>query len=131
MTQDNVELVRAAIEAYNRGDVESVLNNAAPGLEMDLSRAVGPLHGVYGRDQMLRVWAEIADTWESVQIEPHEFIPVGEDVVVPWTMHLRGRDGIEVQSRVTWVWSFRHGAVERLCMYQRRVEALKAVGLSE
>ena len=50
-------------------------------------------------------------------------------MVVPWTMHLTGRDGIQVQARVTWVWTFRGGAVERLSMYQEREDALEAVGL--
>jgi hypothetical protein len=46
-------------------------------------------------------------------------------------MHVRGRDGIEVVSRPTLVWTIRGGAFERACMYQERQEALEAVGLSE
>ena len=103
-------------------------NVAAPDFELDLSRAAGPLHGVYGRDRIMWFWNEITDSWESARIEPHEFIEAGEHVVVPWTMHLTGRDGIEVQARVTWVWTFRDGAVERLSMYQERQDALEAVG---
>ena len=131
MSQQNVDIVRAAIDAYNRGEWESLLNDADPGFELDLSRAAGPLHGVYGLDQIRRFWSEFADSWESVRIEPHEFIEAGADVVVPWTLHVTGRDGIEVQARVTWIWTIRDGAVERLCMYQERQDALEAVGLSE
>jgi ketosteroid isomerase-like protein len=131
MSQENVEIVRAAIDAYNRGDLEASLKDADPGFELDLTRAAGPLHGVYGRDQMLRLWAEFAETWESVRIEPHAFIEAGEDVVVPWTMHLTGREGIEVQARVAWTCTVRDGTVERLCMYQEQQDALEAVGLSE
>ena len=131
MSQENVDIVRAAIDAYNRGEWESLLNDADPGFELDLSRASGPLHGVYGLDQIRRFWSEFADSWESVRIEPHEFIEAGADVVVPWTLHVTGRDGIEVQARVTWIWTIRDGAVERLCMYQERQDALEAVGLSE
>jgi ketosteroid isomerase-like protein len=80
---------------------------------------------------MLRLWAEFAETWESVRIEPHAFIEAGEDVVVPWTMHLTGREGIEVQARVAWTCTVRDGTVERLCMYQEQQDALEAVGLSE
>jgi hypothetical protein len=52
-------------------------------------------------------------------------------VVVPWTLHGKGRDGIEVVTRVAWVWTIRDRAVERISVDQERQEALEAVGLSE
>ena len=131
MSEENVEIVRAAIDAYNRGDHEAALKDAAPELEYDLSRATGPLPGVYARDQVVPFLSEFAENWQSVRIEPHEFIEVGEQVIVPWTAHMMGRDGIEVQARVAWTWTIREGRVERLCMYQEREEALEAAGLSE
>ncbi len=131
MSQENVEIVRAAIDAYNRGDWDAALKDAPPDFEFDLSRAVGPQHGVWGRDQMQRFWAEFAENWESSRIEPHEFIEGGEHVVVPWTLHALGRDGIEVQARVTWTCTIRDGVIVRVCMYQERQEALEAAGLRE
>jgi ketosteroid isomerase-like protein len=131
MSQENVEIVRAGIDAYNRGDWEAVLKDAGPGFELDMSRALGPQNEVYGRDQVPRFWAEFAEGWESVRVEPHEFIEQRDNVVVPWTLHLIGRDRIEVQARVTLVWTFRDGALERICLYQDRADALEAVGLRE
>lgn len=125
MSKENVEIVKAAIDAYNRGDEEALLKDAAPGFECDLSRAMGPQHDVYGVEQMQRFWSEFGETWESVRIEPHEFIDCGEHIVVPWTVHTLGRDGIEVQARITWMWTIRDGAIARLCMYQERQEALE------
>ena len=131
MSESNVEMVRTAIEAYNRGDMEGGLSSAAPDFEMDLSRAVGPQHGIFGRDQMLDFFSEFTESWESFLIEPHEFIETGEDVIVPWTLHLVGRDGIEVEARVTWTWTIRDGAIARVCMYQGRQDALEAAGLRD
>jgi ketosteroid isomerase-like protein len=74
---------------------------------------------------------EFAGNWESVRVEPHEFIEAGDLVVVPWTMHVKGRDGIEAASRVALVWTIRDGAIERMTLYQGRQDALEAVGLSE
>ena len=45
MSDENVEIVRAAIDAYNRGDGEGAFRDASPGLEYDLSRATGPWRG--------------------------------------------------------------------------------------
>jgi hypothetical protein len=48
MSQENVEIVKANIDAINRGDWEAAFQDAAPGFEMDFSRAVGPWRGVFG-----------------------------------------------------------------------------------
>jgi hypothetical protein len=50
-------------------------------------------------------------------------------VVTPFTNHLLGRDGIELQARGIWLWTIRAGVVVRLCLYQERKEALEAAGL--
>ena len=131
MSQENVEIVKAAYDAFNREDWDASLKAAAPGFEMDFSRAVGPWRGVFGLDQSRRVMEEFRETWESARWEPDEFIEAGDFVVVPSTMHVKGRGGIEVVVRAAVVWTIRNGAIERMVMYQSKEEALEAVGLSE
>ena len=126
-----MEIVKANIDAYNREDWDAFFKDLAPGFELDFSRAVGPWRGVFGLDQSRRVLGEIRETWESARLEPHEFIEAGDLVVVPLTMHGRGRDGIEVVARLTFVLTIRNGAIERNTMYQERQDALEALGLSE
>jgi ketosteroid isomerase-like protein len=131
MSQENVEILKANIDAYNREDWDAFFKDAAPGFELDLSRAVGPWRGVFGLDQARRIVGEFRETWESARMEPHEFIEAGDLVVVPLTQHLKGRGGIEVVVRGAFVWTIRNGAIERVTMYQERQDALEAVGLSE
>jgi ketosteroid isomerase-like protein len=131
MSQENVEIVKANFDAVNRGDWDAAFQDAAPGFEQDFSRALGPWRGVFGLDQVQRIWEEFAASWESFRVEPHEFIEVGDHVVVPGTGHMVGRDGIEVEARVTFTWTIRDGAIERVCMFQEQGEALEALGLSE
>ena len=128
MSQENVEIVKAANDAVNRGDWDAAFQDAAPGFELDFSRAVGLERGIYGLDQARRNWEEFAASWESFRVEPHEFIEVGDHVVVPGAGHMVGRDGIEVEARVTFTWTIRDGAIERVCMFQERGEALEALG---
>ena len=52
MSQENVEIVRAAIDAANRDDWDAFYKDMAPGFEMDMSRAVGPVSGVLSLDQV-------------------------------------------------------------------------------
>jgi ketosteroid isomerase-like protein len=131
MSRGNVEIVQAGIDAFNRKDWDAVFKDMAPDLEFDNSRAVGPTRGVYGLDQTRAVLNEVVDMWDSAQLEPHEFIEAGDEVVVPWTFHTVGRDGIDVQARVTWSFTIRDEAIQRICMYQERQDALEAAGLSE
>ena len=120
-------MVRSLLDAFSRRDWESAFKDTAPNCEFDLSRALGPHRGVYRGERAQRAVSEFYESWESVQIEPGEFIDVGEHVVVSPTAQWVGRDGIEVQARVTWAYTCRDGAIERACMYQDREEALKAV----
>jgi len=131
MSQENVEIVRAAVDAWNRGDWDAALKDGAPSFEFDFSRSVGPRRGVYSLDQMRGFFHEFVESWESNRIEADEFIEAGEHVVTPNTLYVRGRDGIEVQARAAWVWTLREGRITRLCFYQERQEALEAVGLFE
>jgi len=126
-----VEIVKANIDAYNREDWDAFFKDAAPGFELDFSRAVGPWRGVFGLDQTRRIVGEFRETWESARVEPHEFIEAGDLVVVPLTQHLKGRGGIEVVARGAFVWTIRNGAIERVSMYQDKEEALEDLGLSE
>jgi ketosteroid isomerase-like protein len=131
MSQQNVEIVKAAIDAWNREDWDAMLRDMAPGFELDLSRAVGPHHGVFDVDQVRGVLEEFTAGWESFRVEAHEFIDAGELVVEPQTARVKGRDGIEASATVTFVWTIRDRAIERVVMYQDRKDALEAVGLSE
>jgi len=131
MSQENVEIIKGLVDAVNRQDWDTVFKDQTPGCEWDISRSESPLSGVYRLDQFRGALVEFAGSWEAMRVEPHEFIDSGEHVVVPLTMHTRGRDGIEVRARVTWTWTFRDGAAVGICMYQNREEALEAVGLSE
>jgi ketosteroid isomerase-like protein len=131
MSQENVEIVRAGLDAYNRRDWDVLLEHAGPDFVWDMSRAIGPQRGVYKLADLRSFLEDLATTFEFHRFEAHEFIEVGEHVVVPTTAYARGRDGIEVEARTATVYTFRDGAITRMTMYQGRQEALEAAGLSE
>jgi ketosteroid isomerase-like protein len=131
MAGENVQIVRAILDAVNRGDFDAVLTHLAPDAVLDQSRAIGMDRGVFTADQFRAVAEEFASGWESVRYHADEFIEAGEHVVTPFTNRLLGRDGIELTARGVWVWTIHGGVVARLCLYQERKEALEAVGLRE
>lgn len=123
-----VRTVREVFERWTGGDVESA-RDWAPDCEIDLSRALGPYRGVYRADEARRVHDAFLEHWGERRQVLGEFIESGEHVLVPFTDHFRGRDGVEVEASGVWDWTLRDGLVTRLCLYQELDEALAAVGL--
>src|SRR4051812_10066640 len=108
MSRENVEIVRAALDALNRENIDAALKDAAPDFVFDFSRSLGTEAGIYKLGHMRTFWGQwVAEMWESSRLEAEEFIEAGDLVMTPVTNLLRGRDGIEVQARGAWVWTFR------------------------
>jgi ketosteroid isomerase-like protein len=131
MSREKVEIIKAAIDAFNREDWDAAFKDMAPGFELDMSRAVGPVSGVFKLDQVRPLVVEATEHFESARIEPHEFIDAGDIVAVPWTFHVKGRDEIEAAARITWTFTIRDGAIARMTLYQERQEALQDLGVLE
>lgn len=131
MPRTNREMVLGFIEGINRQDWSATFADAAPDFEIDLSRAIGPYRGVYGIEDAQRLFGEFTESWQSLRIDAaaDELIEAGDAVLGTLTMHVHGRDGINLTSTVSWVWTVRDGKLARASMYQERSDALQAVGL--
>src|SRR5262245_4938212 len=129
MSQENVENARSAIEAFNRGNLEAMLQALDLDAVVDFSRALGPYRGVYRPADFRQFLGDFSGTFESVRLEPEEFIDAGEQVVVSWTIYFEGRDGIEATASGALVWTIRDRSTVRVSLYQERAEALQAAGL--
>jgi ketosteroid isomerase-like protein len=131
MSQENVEVVKQAIAAYNRRDLDAIGALNHPDVELDWSASRGLEAGIYqGREEVLRFYKNFLEMFE-VTFAPDRFIESGDSVVVPNSAQVRGRDGIETVARSALVFEIRSGRVARLCLFQETREALEAVGLSE
>ena len=128
MSQENVEIIKAMQAAINRGDWDAVLTYMAPSFKIDTSRDLGEWRGVYETPARARRALEgFYEPWESWRIETDEFIQISEDIIVTrQTGYLWGRDGIEVTTRTSAVWTFREGAVTEFAHYNELEGALEA-----
>jgi ketosteroid isomerase-like protein len=132
MSQENVEVVRRWVDAWNRCDQKAWLTLHHPDVEVDWSRSRGPLKGFYhGRAALQSFWNDYWSVFEAAQFEAHDFIDGGSEVVVPNTTHVRGRQGIETVARSNFVYTVEHGQITRFRMFQEPAEALEAAGLRE
>jgi ketosteroid isomerase-like protein len=78
MSRENVEAVRRAWEAGQRGDLDAGLAVFAPNVELDLTpggRVDADVY--YGREAVRRAAQDWLDAWESMVMEPTEFIDLG------------------------------------------------------
>jgi ketosteroid isomerase-like protein len=134
MSQENVEVVRRGFDAYNRGDLDGVLETWAPDAVVDWSRSRGFDAGVFrGHDAIRAHWQRLLESFDEVRIELVEPIEEVEDglLVVENLGYLRGRDGIEVQTRSALLIATRDGQTASFTLYQTKQEALEAAGLRE
>ncbi len=134
MSQENVELIHRAVDAYNRRDPDGLLTDWAPDAVLDWSNALIFEAGVYrGHEQIRAFMEEFSAVWEEVRIEIVDGPVEVEDglFITENVAYLRGRDGIEVQARAAWLIAIEDGKQTSLTLYQTKQEALEAAGLSE
>jgi ketosteroid isomerase-like protein len=134
VSKENVEIVRHANEARNRGDVEAALRSVRQDVEFDWSEsraaAGGTIEGVIrGRVRFRDLLRELLDLWERVVWDQEEVLEVGIDQVLE-VNHVRfyGRDGIELGDRGAVLWTFDGGKAVRLKFFPSKERALEALG---
>jgi ketosteroid isomerase-like protein len=128
MAQENVEIVRGALEAYARGDLERALADTDADVVWNPAEEP-PMRGLDEVRAYLQRWEGV---WEELDTTPEEFTDAGDRVVV--TIHFRGRgrgSGVEVDARSHHVYTLRDGRTVRMDEFTDRADALKAAGLPE
>jgi ketosteroid isomerase-like protein len=132
MSEENVEAMRAAMEAFNRRDGEAFGSFLATDAEIVPVRAA--LEGtVYrGPTAASQDCRAVDDRWENLRWEVEEIRDGGDWVLALGRINGRGREsGAEFNARAGWVARFRDGQVTDFHTYADRDEALEAVGLRE
>ena len=133
MSQENVEVVRRAVEAFNRRDVEGIVElttadfkwfPAMPGIVAGDS--------FNGREGVEQYFAGLAETWVEYRASVEEFRDLGDSVLILGQLEGRGRgSGAAVAAPQATVFEFRGGEISVIRTYLDHADALKAVGLSE
>ena len=128
-----MEIVRAGFAAYNRRDLDAILEYWAPDGVLDWSNSRGFGAGIYRGHDEIRAFAEgFLATWDEVRIEIVDAVEVRDGLVIAENVaYMRGRDGIEVPARSAWLITVRDGKETSLTLYQTKQEALEAAGLRE
>jgi ketosteroid isomerase-like protein len=130
--QEQIEIVERALDAWNRGDVEAMVADAAPDSEYAIDQRNPNARLLQGRAEIadyLRDWHE---TVHGLRYELAELRDCGESVLVLGTMSGRagGEDGPEITAELAFILYFDGTVVVRTEEYLDVRDALAAAGLS-
>ena len=130
MSEENVEIVRGAYAAFNRGDWDAVFRDADPEIKFTFEGAPNP--GPHTGRQAAQ--ARMEDALEAMDLSYvlDDLRESGEQVVALIRVTARPKGTrAEIENRVGHVWSLRNGKVNSIHTYPKREQALQAAGLSE
>ena len=136
MSQENVEAVQRAVEAWNADDLDAFLAELdadvewQPAIESGLE---GKATTYRGHDGAQKVWGENrGEAWERLTNRSQEFRDLGESVLALGHMDLAARTtGIEFSQELGEVFDIRAGKIVRIRDFLTHAEALEAAGLRE
>jgi ketosteroid isomerase-like protein len=133
MSQENVEIVRRAYEAFQRNGGEALLAFLDREVEWKVRADLPDSDTYVGHEGMRRLSATFDEALDESWYSPEEFIDAGDQVVVVLRWGGRGKaSGVEFEERdETWIFAVREGKVVRVTEYPSRQDALEAAGLSE
>jgi ketosteroid isomerase-like protein len=134
MSQENVEAVGAAYQAFAKHGIDGFLKHLTHDID---HRAIegapddrGPMHGKDDIRAYVRDWL---DTFDEFTAQPVELIDAGEGQVVA-VIRIGGRaklSGVETDLTYFVVYTLRDGKIARGREYATREQALEAAGLTE
>jgi ketosteroid isomerase-like protein len=133
MSGENVEAFKRGVDAYNRRDVEALLEELHPRIEWRplLPVLLGGEAVVYrGHESARQGIRELEEAFTELRAEPVEFRDLGERVIAIGHLHGRGKEsGIVTESPIVWSVDFEDGKVIRIREYLDPDEALEDAGL--
>jgi len=131
MSQENVEIVRAGLEAWNARDMDAMRETYAEDVVTwppDGWPEAGPF---LGRDTVMGQWEEMRKMWDDRAVEMlTEYIDAADRVAVRMTWRERF-NGPGTDAEATGIFMLRNGKIRAAEFFWNHAEALEAVGLSE
>ena len=134
MSQANVEMVRDAAAAFNRGDLDTWVESWADDIDYRaIEGALDDRGAMHGKEAVRAYVQDWLATFDGFSSEPIELIDAGEDRVIAVT-RISGRaklSGVETDLTDAALYTIRDGKIARGREYWTKEQALEAAGLSE
>jgi ketosteroid isomerase-like protein len=131
MSQENVEVLKAAMAAWNAGDMDAVRELHDPDVIVRYPEGWPEPGPFVGREAVIRQFERNRETWDADTLELiSDFVDGGDRVAVRFIWRGKGR-GPEANIELTTVNTVRKGKIFYVELLWDHAEALEALRLSE
>jgi len=134
MSEENVEVIRQAVDAFNDGRFEAAIVRVHPDVEWTSAEAFPDAQTYRGPDGVRQFFTTWLDTFEGFRLHLEKCDTAGDDLVIA-ALRVSGEgteSGVPVESPTFFqVVEFQDGQIFRARMFPNEEEALEAAGLSE
>jgi ketosteroid isomerase-like protein len=132
MSQENVEMVRRLVKAFNRRDVDGFADATTPDFVWSPSVVAVDGEIFRGRDGIETYFGRMHDAWAEFRGLTDELRDLGDRVL--WVGRLQGRgisSGAPIDVRLSVLYEFQDGKISLMHSFLDHDEALNAAGLAE
>jgi ketosteroid isomerase-like protein len=133
MSQENVEIARQLIQAFNRRDLAALTQRFDPEIEWAPGGPAAVERAVYrGRDQVSSGFAATWETWDLFHLEETEVLDQEDSVLWLGRTQMRGSAShVELDQEFAVQILVRDGTIVRVRGFLTWQQALEAAGLEE
>jgi uncharacterized protein len=128
MSADNVQVLRAGYAAFARQDIPAVLAVFDEDISWTAPDSVPTGGTFHGHDGVLGFFGSLTEHFESMSVEPQEFIDAGDTVVVIVRDRVTGPGGT-ADASAAHVWRMRDGKAVSFTEFGDTARMLGALGL--
>jgi ketosteroid isomerase-like protein len=132
MGQENVEIAKRAMDAFNRVDIELFITLTTTDFEWSPSMVAIEGQIFRGSEGIRAYFASLSDAWKEFLIIPGTFRDVGDVVIMLGGLRGRGQNSdVTVDSSLGMVIELRRLKISRIRGFLDHAEALRAAGAAE
>jgi ketosteroid isomerase-like protein len=132
MPSRNVDVAREFTDAFNAGDIDSLVACCDPEIEFHSTFAAVSGATYRGHEGMRQWYRDVIEAWEEIRSTPEAFFDLREHVLVFTLIGGRGRQsGIEAEVPIAAVARVRDGLIVEYWAYTDRADALRYLGVTE
>ncbi len=130
MSEENVELVRAFYDAWERQDIEYILENCDPEIVIVQPAEVPDAKTYRGHAGVREAFEDWPGQWEGFSAKLVRVIDIDEERLVSVNHQALSARGIDFDQEVAFLHTQRDGKAIRVDMFLTVEQALEAAGLS-
>jgi uncharacterized protein len=128
MGSEDVERLKSAYEALNKGDTEAALSVLEPDAEWTEHSTLPEAGTYHGRDAIKTFLERFLESWDEFRQDVERIVAKGDRVALLLHSSAVGKgSGVEVESRYAHVWTMRGGRGTRVDTYDDVTAALESI----